>query len=190
MISDSEKAYLADLVMLQIENDSSNSSYIIYPDELQETYGISREDADAVLDEVLRYEEILDGYIGDDGELDCVIGYGYCHYSYEPFNGDEEQYIAERDKTESDIRKRLSFRTRTGTDGRCFLESLYCGKVVEREEVDSRRGEQVIAKAMLSSRRIVVNEMNGQYASIRKEYEKKMQKGVSSERKRKHEMEH
>ena len=86
MISDSERAYLADLVMLQIENDSSNSSYIIYPDELQETYGLSREDADAVLDDVLRYEEILDGYIGDDGELDCVIGYGYCHSSYEPFN--------------------------------------------------------------------------------------------------------
>ena len=86
MISDSERAYLADLVMLQIENDSSNSSYIIYPDELQETYGLSREDADAVLDDVLRYEEILDGYIGDDGELYCVIGYGYCHYSYEPFN--------------------------------------------------------------------------------------------------------
>lgn len=40
MISDSERAYLADLVMLQIENDSSNSSYIIYPDELQETYGL------------------------------------------------------------------------------------------------------------------------------------------------------
>lgn len=55
MISDSERAYLADLVMLQIENDSSNSSYIIYPDELQETYGLSREDADAVLDDVLLF---------------------------------------------------------------------------------------------------------------------------------------
>lgn len=190
MISDSEKAYLADLVMLQIENDSSNSSYIIYPDELQGTYGISREEANAVLDEVLRYEEILDGYIGDDGELDCVIGYGYCHYSYEPFNGDEEQYMAERDKTESDIRKRLSFRTKTDSEGRCFLESEYCGKVVEREEVEPRRGEQVIAKAMLSSRRIVVNEMNGEYASIRKEYEKKMQKSDLFPKKRKKEREH
>lgn len=190
MISDSERAYLADLVMLQIENDSSNSSYIIYPDELQGTYGISREEANAVLDEVLRYEEILDGYIGDDGELDCVIGYGYCHYSYEPFNGDEEQYMAERDKTESDIRKRLSFRTKTDSEGRCFLESRYCGKVVEREEVKPRRGEQVIAKAMLSSRRIVVNEINGEYASIRKEYEKKMQKSDLSPKKMKEGREH
>lgn len=65
MISDSERAYLADLVMLQIENDSSNSSYIIYPDELQETYGLSREDADAVLDAVLLYEEVLYGYSAD-----------------------------------------------------------------------------------------------------------------------------
>ena len=65
MISDSERAYLADLVMLQIENDSSNSSYIIYPDELQETYGLSREDADAVLDAVLLYEELLYGYYAD-----------------------------------------------------------------------------------------------------------------------------
>lgn len=97
--------------------------------------------------------------------------------------GDEEQYIAERDKTESDIRKCLSFRTKTNSEGRCFLESRYCGKVVEREEVEPRRGEQVIAKAMLSSRRIVVNEINGEYASIRKEYEKKMQKSDLSPKK-------
>ena len=104
--------------------------------------------------------------------------------------GDEEQYIAERDKTESDIRKCLSFRTKTNSEGRCFLESRYCGKVVEREEVEPRRGEQVIAKAMLSSRRIVVNEINGEYASIRKEYEKKMQKSDLSPKKMKEEREH
>ena len=59
MISDSERAYLVDLVM-----DSPNGSGI-NPDELQEMYGISREDADAVLDAVLLYEELLYGYYAD-----------------------------------------------------------------------------------------------------------------------------
>lgn len=59
MISDEERAYLVDLVM-----DSPNGS-CTNPDELQEMYGISREDADAVLDAVFLYEEVLYGYSAD-----------------------------------------------------------------------------------------------------------------------------